>query len=159
MSRGSQTGSKIAYQHWWKGVGSSPISQRWAPSGTEVVTVGPDLRKGLNRPEISIFAERDPVRILPFPAMKRFWLSQSQAAGFVIFSLRSRWTASGQKPAEFSLLFGNGFSQKRRISVLPAMWRTRQDSNLWPLPSELELQRYARLFNPTLEHDKSLFIQ
>ena len=38
-------------------------------------------------------------------------------------------------------------------------WRTRHDSNVWPLPSELELQRYARLFNSTLEHSKSLFMQ
>ena len=44
---------------------------------------------------------------------------------------------------------------RRREGIRPGKhqwsdWRTRQDSNLWPLPSELELQRYARLFNPTL---------
>jgi len=38
-------------------------------------------------------------------------------------------------------------------------WCTREDSNLWPPPSELELQRYARLFNPTLEHSNTLIIQ
>jgi len=41
---------------------------------------------------------------------------------------------------------------KTTLAVLSFVrkWRTRQDSNLWPLPSEPELQRYARLFNPTL---------
>ena len=29
-------------------------------------------------------------------------------------------------------------------------WRTRRDSNPWPLPSEQELQRYAGLFNAAL---------
>jgi len=38
-------------------------------------------------------------------------------------------------------------------------WRTQEDSNLWPLPSELELQCYAKLFDPTLEHANLLFIQ
>ncbi|AMK18312.1 MULTISPECIES: hypothetical protein [Sphingobium] len=33
-------------------------------------------------------------------------------------------------------------------------WCTQVDSNHWPLPSELELQRYAKLFKPTLGHYK-----
>ena len=32
--------------------------------------------------------------------------------------------------AEFSVLFGIGLSQKSPISMLSAVWRTRQDSNL-----------------------------
>ena len=31
-------------------------------------------------------------------------------------------------------------------------WRTRQDSNLWPLPSEPVQNGYARLRNPTLNY-------
>lgn len=39
------------------------------------------------------------------------------------------------------------------------IWCTQLDSNQWPLPSELEPQRYDRLTNPTLEYDNTLFIQ
>ncbi len=38
--------------------------------------------------------------------------------------------------------------EKQRTTLVD--WRTRQDSNLWPLPSEPVQNGYARLRNPTL---------
>lgn len=48
---------------------------------------------------------------------------------------------------------------KPREAKLLKTWRTRRDSNPWPLPSELELQCYASFVDPTLECYNSLFIQ